>query len=191
MDIHKQIHEIESFLTTTFKQTEEWFNKSVLLREYKPRNNGWSVNEILEHIALTNHYLLILIEKGTNKALKNNDKFNPEEDLKNYAFQKDKLSEVGLHKSFVWIRPEHMEPKGEKTNAMIQEQLKLQLQQCLDSLRLLKNGEGVLSKTNMSVNNLGKIDVYEYVYFLGQHALRHITQMEKVESEFNQMQSKQ
>jgi hypothetical protein len=46
---------------------------------------------------------------------------------------------------------------------------------------LLSNGEGALYKTTMSVNSLGKIDVYEYIYFLAQHGRRHIGQMEAME----------
>jgi hypothetical protein len=42
-----------------------------------------------------------------------------------------------------------------------------------------------LCKTMMSVNNIGKIDVYHYICFLVQHAKRHITQMEKIRDEFN------
>lgn len=36
----------------------------------------------------------------------------------------------------------------------------------------------------MTVNALGKINVYEYLYFIAQHGQRHITQMEKNASEF-------
>ena len=60
-----------------------------------------------------------------------------------------------------------------------------QLKQCYTHLQALQGGEGVLYITMMSVNNLGKIDVYHYIYFLVQHAKRHITQMERVEVEFN------
>lgn len=36
----------------------------------------------------------------------------------------------------------------------------------------------------MTVNNLGKIDVYQYIYFLAMHAQRHVEQMEKIETEW-------
>jgi hypothetical protein len=39
----------------------------------------------------------------------------------------------------------------------------------------------------MSVNGLGKLNVYEYIYFLAQHGRRHSTQMEKNELEFNSL----
>ncbi len=59
-----------------------------------------------------------------------------------------------------------------------------QFNRCLEILEELKNGEGVLYKTTMTVNQLGKIDVYEYVYFLVQHAQRHLTQIERNRMEF-------
>jgi DinB superfamily len=183
MEILKLITEIKQYLTTTFNEIDLWFDKDKETRQYKPQSSGWTIDEILEHIALTNHFLLILIDKGTNKALQNISKLDIEQELKTYIFHRDKLTEVGLHKSFNWIRPEHMEPKRQKTLKEVRQQLHQQLNQCFDSLDKLKNGEGILYKTTMSVNDLGKIDVYEYIYFLAQHGQRHITQMTKNEIE--------
>ncbi|HYF02371.1 MAG TPA: DinB family protein [Patescibacteria group bacterium] len=184
MNIQSIIHEINELLKTTFAEIETWFDKDSEVRAYKPKSGGWTINQILEHIALTNHFLLILIDKATAKSLKNSHNLDLQTELPNYEFHRDKLDEVGLHKSFEWIRPEHMEPKGEKSLEQVKEQLQSQLEQCQNALKLLKNGEGVLSKTTMTVNNLGKIDVYEYIYFLAQHGQRHITQMQKNEAEF-------
>src|SRR5215217_1610868 len=164
MNIHTIIYEIRTFLVDVFTTIDSWFDKPAAIRSYKPENSGWSIDEVLEHIGLTNHYLLILIEKGTRKALQNAMKMNLEEMLEAYYFNKHRLTEVGLHQSFTWIRPEHMEPEGYKTTEMVRAQLKEQIARCLDYLDQLKNGEGILYKTTMTVNNLGKIDVYEYIY---------------------------
>lgn len=59
----------------------------------------------------------------------------------------------------------------------------LQYKQCLDYLDLMKNGEGLLCTTTMTVNELGRINVYEYIYFLSLHSQRHIVQMKKNEQE--------
>jgi DinB superfamily len=185
MEIKNLIAEIGEFLNITFEQVDLWFAKSKEVRAYQPQNGGWTINQILEHIGLTNHFLLILIDKGTNKALQNGAKLDIRQELKSYTFHRDKLTEVGLHKSFDWMRPAHMEPKGEKTLAEVRQQLSAQLTQCLACLDKLKNGEGILYKTTMSVNELGKIDVYEYIYFLAQHGQRHITQMTKNEEEYH------
>lgn len=54
----------------------------------------------------------------------------------------------------------------------------------------MKNGEGLICKTTMTVNELGKINVYEYIYFLSLHAQRHITQMKNNELEKQLKKSK-
>lgn len=176
--------EVKDTLDEAISDTDRWFDKEEVLRVYLPENGGWSINQVLEHTVLTSHFLLILIEKGTLKALQLAQKKNSIEECENHIFHKDRLDEVGLHNSFTWIRPEHMEPKGDRSMGAIRAQLHVQHQQCLSCLERLKNGEGILYKTTMSVNNLGKIDVYEYIYFLAQHAKRHITQMEKIEQEY-------
>ncbi len=185
MEIREIISEIRECLVTTFEKIDLWFDKDEDMMQFKPLNNGWTIAQILEHIGLTNHFLLILIDKGANKALTNSAQLDLDEELKNYVFQRDKLTEVGLHQSFTWIRPAHMEPNGEKSSAEVRQQLKEQLKQCLAYLDMLKNGEGVLYKTTMSVNNLGKIDVYQYLYFLAQHGQRHLTQMVKNKAQFD------
>jgi hypothetical protein len=77
-----------------------------------------------------------------------------------------------------------MEPEGIRPLTEIRQELKEQAGRCLHYLHSMPNGEGVVYKTTMTVNNLGKIDVYQYIYFLTQHAGRHITQMQKVQDEF-------
>jgi hypothetical protein len=73
-----------------------------------------------------------------------------------------------------------MQPTGVHSPEEVRLLLKSQVAQCLGYLALLSNGEGALYKTTMSVNSLGKIDVYEYIYFLAQHGRRHIGQMEVI-----------
>ena len=187
MIIQKLVSEIEILLKCVHEDTLVWFDKPLELRAYKPQNGGWSIDEILEHITLTNHFLLIIINKGTDKALRNIHNLSIENELNNYTFHRDRLDEVGLHKSFPWMRPEHMEPTGRASHEELKQLLKEQLATCLNSLHLLRNGEGLLYKTTMSVNNLGKIDVYEYIYFLAQHQKRHLIQMQKNEIAFSQI----
>ncbi|MEO1447964.1 MAG: hypothetical protein AAFV07_00465, partial [Bacteroidota bacterium] len=72
----------------------------------------------------------------------------------------------------------HMEPTGEPAESDIKVQLNHQLERCLRHLEELKNGEGLRYTTTMTVNGLGKLNVYEYIYFLSLHAARHLQQME-------------
>ena len=69
MDISALIANIRTLLQHTFASVDGWFDKPNALRAYLPYNGGWSTDQILEHIGLTNHFLLILIDKGAQKAL--------------------------------------------------------------------------------------------------------------------------
>ena len=180
MRIDHIINEIRDTLTGTFAEIDTWFDKGPVLRSAVPPGGGWTIDQILEHISLTNHFLLIIIEKGTRKALANAAKTDLQAALQDYQFHRDQLDEVGMHRSFSWIRPAHMQPTGLPSPDAVRLLLKSQVAQCLGYLALLSNGEGALYKTTMSVNSLGKIDVYEYIYFLAQHGRRHIGQMEAI-----------
>ncbi len=96
---------------------------------------------------------------------------------------KDKFDKVGEYDAFEWVRPEHMEPKGELNLNQIRRSISQQYHQCLNYLELMGNGEGLLCKTTMTVNELGKINVHEYIYFLSLHARRHLAQMKNNELE--------
>lgn len=175
---------IRTDLTQTFDEVFDWFKVDNSLLNYSPSNKGWSIRKNLEHISLTNHYLLVLIRKGAQKAMEKSVKSDYAHLLQDYDLDWERLKVIGKHQSFEWNRPEHMEPTGHLQMNEIQEKLQSQLEECLGYLQKLQNGEGVLCKTMMSVNGLGKIDVYHYLYFLVQHARRHLTQMEKVAHEF-------
>jgi hypothetical protein len=159
---------------------DEWFDKPEEVRSYKP-SEGWSISEVLEHIMLTNHYLLLIIEKHAAKAKRRFAAAGKIDGNESYDVRLKRIDTVGIHRSFAWVRPEHMEPKGEVTIGEVRKKMGAQFVRCLEILDELKNGEGALAKTTMTVNDLEKLDVYEYIYFLAMHAKRHITQMEKIE----------
>ena len=182
--LEKFIQEVQVHLLQTHSKAFDWFLEEEELKNYRPKDGGWTVLEILEHIALTSHFLLILIDKGAKKALRNANGLSIEEAVNAFDRDNDKLSSIGVHKSFTWIRPEHMVPTGVKSELEIKKEMNAQVGRCLILLERLKNGEGLLCKTMMSVNNLGKIDVYQYIYFLSKHAERHIQQMVENREEF-------
>lgn len=182
--IQDVIKKVEIDLTDTFNRVFDWFNCDMNLQKYKPANGGWNINEVLEHIAITNHYLLILIRKATVKSVEKAKSENFGDLILNYDLDWSKLKTIGEHKSFEWNRPAHMEPTGNISLNEVKIKLQDQLNECLNLLSQVSNGEGVLHKTTMSVNGLGKIDVYHYFSFLSQHSKRHLEQMEKINLEF-------
>jgi DinB superfamily len=172
---------VNTNLSNVFRDVDSWFEKPADLRQFRSQNGGWTIDEILEHIYLTNHFLLIIIEKGATKSVKNSLDLHLNNMPVDYDFPIEKLNKIGIHQSFNWIRPEHMEPVGKRPLSILRENLNTQLACCLNVLNKIQNGEGVLQTTMMSVNNIGKMDVYSYLYFLAKHAERHISQMQKNE----------
>ncbi|WP_438449479.1 DinB family protein [Gorillibacterium sp. sgz5001074] len=188
MTVGKTIKVIKEDITKTLSDVLKWFEKTQSLMSYIS-GTTWSIEQILEHIALTNHYLLILVRKGQEKSLLlAKDPKHLEEALQNYKYNLDELNEIAIFKSFTWVRPEHMEPKGDLTRDEVKDKILEQMNECLVILERLKQGEGILYKTKMTVNNLGKIDVYQYIYFLIQHTKGHIAQMKGIEEEHSRFE---
>jgi hypothetical protein len=185
MKIDVLLAELQAELCATFAQVAAWLDKPASLRAFVPNDQGWTVDEIVNHIGLTNHYLLILIEKGASKALAKTQHCNLLLELTDYQFPREKLAAIGTLHAFPWTWPEHMEPRtNPRSQQLVSQQLPNQLAQLLACLGRITRGEGLLYQTTMSVNGLGKLNVYEYIYFLAQHARRHLTQMQENEAEW-------
>jgi hypothetical protein len=179
MTIQSTILKIYRELISAFAILDGYFDSDDKFL-YDKTANRWNVAQILEHVMLTNQYLLILIEKGAARALtlaQHNQGYT--EAGKGYELETPSLLAVGVHKSFEWENPAHMEPTCSRPLNEIRIELRDQLHQCLCLLDSLRNGEGVLYKMTMTVNNLGKLDVYQYIYFLALHVKRHLAQLDQ------------
>jgi hypothetical protein len=175
------VEQVRAALWTTFESADEWFDRPADLRAYEPSGGGWSIDEVLEHVTLTSHFLLIVIRNSARKALKRAAAGSPlpegESDL-------DLLEPIGRRGSFSWSRPEHMIPTGAVASEQVRERMREQTRECLEILDRLRGGEGSLFTVRMSVNGSGRLDVYQWLYFLAQHARRHLDQMREVEVEW-------
>lgn len=177
MDFSEIFLHVKTALEDTFQAVDLWFEQPEKVLSFQPAE-GWSSAEVLEHIALTNHYLLMLIDKAAVKAKKNLQQLDLEDLLQAPKFDMEKLQDVGQHGAFVWIRPDHMIPSGTADLTEVRKTIRSQVDRCLQHLHDLSGGEGLLYTTTMTVNGLGRLNVYEYLYFVAMHARRHVTQME-------------
>ena len=172
------ISEILTVLTAEFGSLDDWFEVEEALLAYRPASSSWTVAEILEHVKLTNYYLLILIRKAAEKAQNGRDNMEGREtDL-------SRLERIGIHESFPWHRPEHMEPSGEANLDEVRAELLAQKEECLEILMRLRRGEGGHYGIRMSVDGLGRLNAYEWIYFLAMHIRRHRMQMSNHASSF-------
>ena len=108
MRLNSYIQTIQIHLLQTHTTLLNWFLVDEKLKHYRPKDGGWTILEILEHITLTSHFLLILIDKGANKAIRNVRKLSIETVTEEYDFDLEKIHRIGQHNSFPWIRPEHL-----------------------------------------------------------------------------------
>lgn len=168
------ISHVRDSLITNFDELDKWFNKPEIVRSFKPSPDEWSIDENLEHITLTSHFLMIVIKNGVPKCLKRAEN----QVIPDGESNLDAMSAIGIADSFDWHRPEHMIPKGEKPMEEIRALMQKQKFECLELLDAMPNGEGKLHNVQMSVNQLGKIDMYQWLYFVALHAQRHLQQIE-------------
>lgn len=165
----------------TFRDVDAWFERPAGERAFRPGSGGWTIDEILEHIALANHFLMITWRKAVDTALRRAADGEPipegESDLA-------RLHPIGERGTFRWVHPQHMEPRGATPGDEVRAQLHRQADECLALLDRLRQGEGAMVRLHMSVNALGRIDLYEWLYFLTQHARRHVRHMALIRDEF-------
>ncbi|MEX6691093.1 DinB family protein [Danxiaibacter flavus] len=177
---------IKDEMFITFNDVMKWFNAGDAMMQYRPANGGWTIAEVLEHITLTNFYLLLLIRKAALKSLQHSMENDYRDMLQSYEFDWEKMQVVSNRDAADWTTPEQMIPSGTVAAGDIKATLRRQLVECLGLLDDLKKGEGVLQTTMMNVYGLGKIDVYQHIYFLVQHTKRHIGQMRAIRNEFEE-----
>lgn len=137
--------------------------------------DAWTGAEHLEHVCLANHFLLLTIRKGCGKARRRAEGAKPPEGESDLAL----LSPLATPGAFDWSPPSHMVPTGRLQPAEIRTELKSQRDECLELLAGLPHGEGRLCTIWMSVHGLGRLDMYQWLYFLAQHARYHLVMLEQ------------
>jgi hypothetical protein len=160
---------------------DAWFDQSEALRRHRLASGGWSIDEVLEHITLTNHYLLMTLSKQLKVAKRRGERGEASE-LTESDLQR--LQIIGRRGSFQWDCPAHMRPTGEVAAEQLRSRLHEQLGRCLILLQNMSGGVGALVTVTMTVNALGKIDLYQWLYFLAQHAHRHLQQMTSIQADY-------
>ncbi len=70
-----------------------------------------------------------------------------------------------------------MVPTGTRPSDEVLSLMREQVRECLDILGRLGGGEGSLHRVRMSVNDCGRLDVYQWLQFLALHARRHLAQL--------------
>ncbi len=166
----KELKMVYDTITEAANRLDGWFSIREDILNMKPLDGSWSIAENLEHVSLTNHYLLIIIDRHLQKAIDKSTSLDLEQ---SGHIRFNEIEEIRDRNKFEWKNPKHMTPTGGLPLHDVQEKLQNQFAQCCEMISRTSKGEGFLVQVNMSVNNLGKMNMYEWLYFLAQHALRH------------------
>jgi hypothetical protein len=57
MSYEQTIRTVRDALCAVFARVDAWFDRDEALRRFRPASGGWSVDQLLEHITLTNRFL--------------------------------------------------------------------------------------------------------------------------------------
>jgi len=203
MDLHDTVSEIRSSemranlgvvetqrvireaLNNVESRIDRWFDAPSKLFYDRPADGSWSIAENLEHISLTNHFLLKIISRHVARAV---EKAASGAEPQDFTDNLDKVEQIRDRASFNWKNPTHMTPMGKTDLSEVRSLLRTQFEKCKEFMDQMPNGEGYLVRVNMTVNNLGKINMYEWIYFLVQHAMRHEDKLSSVVGGLNQLQ---
>lgn len=180
MPYERTIAAIRAALHAIRVDLDPWFDRPAELRRFRPADGGWTIDEVLEHLTLTNRFLLLTLRKHAALALRRAARTPPvagESDL-------GRLEIVGRRGSFRWHRPAHMEPTGVPSSPEVKALLESQFADCEAVLARLAGGEGSSARITMTVADLGKLDLYQWTYFLVLHARRHLAQLAAIEAEY-------
>lgn len=181
---------MNSAIATTRTELISAFNRMLdvfAIREdvlyYQPSNGGWNIYQVLEHVALANHFLLLIVNKQAERAVQLANMVNKRNNTQPYVLDRNKLNRMELTGSYIWVPQRYTEPAGDMPLLQIKMTLHDQLNQVLELLNDDKALEAI-ERTYVT----GKIDALHYLYFLVQHMQRHLGQVERLKQEFSQLQ---
>jgi len=158
MAYSETVRPVRDTLCREFARVDAWFDRPESIRRYVPTAGTWSIDQVLEHIALTNRYHMLTLGKYCDRA---NKLAARGEGIPQGESDLNRLKAIGERGSFGWERPEHMKPTGLPAPDEVRASLHRQLGECLIQLEMLDGGIGALCRITMTVNDLGKIDLYQ------------------------------
>lgn len=147
------------------------------LLDTRPARGGWTAREVLEHVTLTDKYLLLLADKIAAKSRKRAERG---EVWPAHGPRFDHLGHLA-GRELEWSAPEHMVPRGGVSTAELLQRLAADRARALELLDGAPGGLGTLHRIRMSVvgGDDDRLDLYQYLEVLCLHAARHVAQIDR------------
>ena len=152
---------------------EAWLDTPEPVWSTRPAPQAWSVAEVLEHVTLTQHFLLLLIEKLSSRGMARAARGEVPPPPGDHA-----ALDALASRDFRWERPEHMAPTSSATRAQLAERLADQTRRARAVLELVPDGQGALADARMGTID-ARLDAYGFLHLYVLHAERHLEQLER------------
>lgn len=173
--IRRWVQDLTLALERDFRALAPWLDVPEPAWSRRPHPAAWSVAEVLEHVTLTNRYLLLLVDKLHARCRRRLDAGQP-------AAQEPpdlELLERLATRELRWRHPAHMTPTGAARRDELACALEAQRERCLQVARGLPAGGGSLASARFSVVD-ARLDLYQYLRVIGLHLARHRRQLERL-----------
>ncbi|HVS11436.1 MAG TPA: DinB family protein [Planctomycetota bacterium] len=173
---HRQAAErLAAELSRRFAELDRWLDAPAANWIARAPEGGWSVGEVCEHVALANHYLLLLAQKiadrGARRAARG---LAPPAQASDLSI----LAALG-RREFRWSRPDHMAPSGRLERGELRTRLAEQREQCLALATVVGSGAGALHRIRISVAG-DHLDLHQMLGFISMHIERHLDQIKRI-----------
>jgi hypothetical protein len=171
-------------LEAEFEGLAVWLDAPEALWLHRPTPERWSAAEIVEHVALANHFLSLLAEKIATKSRTRARRGDRAPETPSELGHLDALAD----REFRWRHPEHMTPTGAPSRVELRERLAAQRALLLPWLDEFGRGEGALHRIRISVvAGDDRLDLYQLLHFIALHIARHRAQLERNADDFKRV----
>jgi hypothetical protein len=172
--VEAEVAELGASLERGFAALEGWLATPEPLWSSAPAPGAWSVREVLEHLALMQRFVLLLVDKVGERALRRRAEGAALPARLDPLVELDELARRGRR----WPHPEHMSPTARAARQDLARELGEQRKRCRQWLERLPHGEGALHSLRMSVVGR-RLDLYGWLRLVERHLWRHLRQLER------------
>ena len=167
--------EVASRLHAAFESLDRELLAAKGSEHRSPGAGAWSPAQIGQHVALTNRFLFVLVDKIATKGKKRLQASAIPDEVPNFNVL-ERLASRELR----WTHPAHMSPGHDANVEEARAQLDLDRRRALELLEAGRDGSGSLHRIRMSVvEGDDRLDLYQYLMVIALHTERHAAQVRR------------
>ncbi len=173
--MNKNLTEIVDYLNKTRASLFNIF-EGLSPDKFKSKGNkgGWSAGEVVNHLYLTEVQITALLQKQLERAEKKN--IGPDKNNESFLHSLDKYFIEEVREKYT--APVSTLPENQESKEKLAEFINISRSDLLSVLEEL--GKYDMSKLEFPHPLTGRINMYQWIVFLGKHEERHINQIRNI-----------